>query len=83
LNEDSVLVSLANPPVHKPANDERRFPVPLADIEDWVLIDSAGVMEGGFTHVALAHAYKRDKGFVPHAMHKELAAFKDLDLSGI
>jgi hypothetical protein len=57
--------------------------VPLAAIEDWTLIDGAGAIDGGYTHVALARLYKREKGFMPHAMRKQLAAFRDLDLSQI
>ena len=83
LGADAAQVSLVNEPVNKPESQDPRFSVPFADIEDWTLVDGAGVIDGVYTHVALARLYKREKGFLPHAMRKELAAFRDLDLGQI
>jgi uncharacterized protein YegJ (DUF2314 family) len=83
LTEDAAQVSLANEPVHEREEQDLRFQVPLADIEDWTLCDAAGNYEGGYTHLALARIYKREKGFLPRAMRKQLAAFRDIDLNQI
>ena len=81
LSDEAAQVSLVNEPVHEPESKDLRFSVPLTDIEDWTLVDGGGAIDGGYTHVALARVYKREKGFVPHAMRKQLAEFRDLDLS--
>jgi uncharacterized protein YegJ (DUF2314 family) len=75
-----VQASLANDPVHSQENRDPRFAVAIEDIEDWILVDGNGVTEGGYTHLAMARLYKKEKGFVPRAMQKQLAAFKDLEL---
>jgi len=80
LTDETAQVSLANEPVHEHAEMDPRFSVPLADLEDWALVDRNGITEGGYTHLALARMYKRDQGFIPRAMRKQLAAFRDLDL---
>jgi uncharacterized protein YegJ (DUF2314 family) len=83
LTDAGAQVSLANEPVHEHEGKDLRFAVPLADIEDWMLFDAGGVVEGGYTHLALARMYKREKGFLPHAMRKQLAPFRDLDLNQV
>jgi uncharacterized protein YegJ (DUF2314 family) len=80
LDADVVQVSLANDPVHRQEQRDPRFSVALSDIEDWMLVDGKGVTEGGYTYLAMARMYKRQKGHVPRAMRNELAGFKDLDL---
>ena len=52
--------------------------IPVSEIEDWLLLDVNGRMEGGFTQIAMAKIYKRDRGYVPYAIRKGLPNFADL-----
>ena len=52
--------------------------IPVSEIEDWLLLDVSGRMEGGFTQIAMAKIYKRDRGYVPYAIRKGLPNFADL-----
>lgn len=81
VDDEAAHVSLANMPVHEPQVKDPRFRVPLAEIEDWMLVDHTDLVEGGYTHLALARIYKRERGYVPRAMKKDLARFQDLDLT--
>lgn len=76
---DEVVTSLASEPVGVAEQTPGRRRIAAGDIEDWLLIDDDETMEGGFTQVAMARIYKRDKGYVPYAIRKGLGQFKDLD----
>ncbi len=82
IDRGEVVTSLVTQPVGDvgapPANNERRR-IPKREIEDWVLIDESGRTEGGFTQIAMAKIYKRDKGYVPWAIRKSLSDFVDVD----
>jgi len=52
--------------------------IPASEIEDWLLLDDSGRMEGGFTQIAMARIFKRDRGYVPYAIRKGLPNFADL-----
>lgn len=80
IDSDEVVTSLASEPVGADADvGPERKRIRVADVEDWLLIDAGGRMEGGFTQIAMAKIYKRDKGYVPYAIRKGLPNFADLD----
>ena len=80
VDSDAVIVTLMSEPVGDSAEvKNERIRVPLAEVEDWLLIDDGGRMEGGFTQIAMAKIYKRAKGYVPYAIRKGLPNFADLD----
>lgn len=83
IEREDVIVSLANEPIDTPKNEDLRIRVALADIEDWVLLSSDGSTEGGYTMKAIAQIYKRDKGYLPRTLRKELAVFKDFRIEDI
>lgn len=77
---DDVVTTLMSEPVGSDADvNNERTRVPLGDVEDWLLIDSTGRMEGGFTQIAMAKIFNRDHGYVPYAIRKGLPNFADLD----
>jgi len=77
---DNVVTTLMSEPVGGDADvSNERTRVPLADVEDWLLVDGSGRMEGGFTQIAMAKVFKRDRGYVPYAIRKGLPNFADLD----
>lgn len=80
LEGDEIVTSLASQPVGADADTslERRR-IKKADVEDWLLIDADGRIEGGFTQIAMAKIYKRDEGYVPYAIRKSLTDMTDLD----
>ncbi len=79
IDRGEVVASLVSETVGEaPAGNERQR-VPQTDIEDWVLIDESGRTEGGFTQIAMAKIYKREKGYVPWSIRKSLSDFVDLD----
>lgn len=80
IDGDAVVVTLMSEPVGDEAEiKNERTHVPLAEVEDWLLVDDSGRMEGGFTQIAMAQIYKRAKGYVPYAIRKGLPNFADLD----
>lgn len=80
IDGDEVVTSLASEPVGTDADvGPERKRIRVAEIEDWLLLDADGRMEGGFTQIAMAKIYKRDKGYVPYAIRKGLPEFVDLD----
>jgi uncharacterized protein YegJ (DUF2314 family) len=81
LNGDEVIVSLASTPVGNLADAESRDSrnsVPVAEIEDWLLVDNAGKCEGGYTNLALAKIYRRLHGKVPKKYLRDLECFVDI-----
>lgn len=85
LDRQTALVSLANEPVDAPAEGRQdpRIRVEMSDLEDWMLVASDGTTEGGYTTKAMAQIYKREKGYLPAALKKQLAVFKDFRLQDI
>ncbi len=76
---DDVVTSLASQPVGQYDDKVERKRIPEKDIEDWILINDDESLEGGFTQIAMAKIYKRDKGYVPYAIKQGLSNFVDLD----
>jgi uncharacterized protein YegJ (DUF2314 family) len=75
-------VSIANSPVGEVAGGlPQRQRVPKSDIEDWMLQDAAGNIEGGYTMYAHARIYLRDNGKLPRRVRADLARFKDFSIS--
>lgn len=83
IEREDVVISLANDPIDTPKNEDLRIHIVLADIEDWVLLSGDGSTEGGYTMKAMAQIYKRDKGYLPRTLRKELTAFKDFRIEDI
>ena len=79
IDRGEVVTSLVTETVGESPLGNERHRVPKAEVEDWVLIDDSGRTEGGFTQIAMAKIYMRDKGYVPWAVRKSLADFTDLD----
>ena len=81
LHEGQVTVTLANDPVHKideSQHQDLREKVPLSEIQDWMLMDKHGNCEGGYTHLAMVNAYRKEHGKVPQKYLKDLKNFVDL-----
>jgi uncharacterized protein YegJ (DUF2314 family) len=74
----TVVTSLLSQPLGEIEALDARQPVPVAEIEDWMLVDTEGRIEGAYTQIAMARIYKRDKGFVPYAVRMSLRDFADL-----
>lgn len=85
IDRQAALVSLANQPVDAPAEGQRdpRIRVEVSDVEDWMLVAGDGTTEGGYTTKAMAQIYKREKGYLPAALKKQLKVFKDFQLRDI
>ncbi len=79
IDRGEVVTSLVSETVGESPLPNERHRVPKAEVEDWILIDDRGRTEGGFTQIAMAKIYKRDKGYVPWPIRKSLADFADLD----
>ena len=80
LTAATVIATLASAPVGDDAelkNERQR--IRITDVEDWLLIDDSGRMEGGFTQIAMAKIYRRDNGHVPYAIRKSLPDMADLN----
>ncbi|MFS1704880.1 DUF2314 domain-containing protein [Alteromonas sp. AMM-1] len=80
----SVIVTLVSEPVYTPNPIEHldiREKIPVSDIQDWMLIDKQGNCEGGYTHLAMVNAYKKQHGKVPKKYLKHLRNFVDLQES--
>lgn len=75
---EEIIVSLASEPLTAvdPALPARQR-VRLDDIEDWMLIDSQGKTQGGYTVLAMAQIYQRDYGSLPAAYVRDLQDFSD------
>lgn len=79
IDDGAVICTLASEPVGDVEVKTERTRVAKSDVEDWLLVDDQGTMEGGFTQIAMAKIYKRDKGYVPYSIRKSLNQFKDLN----
>ena len=80
IDNGEVVASIASEIVGDEAevkNERQR--VPVSEIEDWLLVDDGGRMEGGFTQIAMAKIYQRDKGYVPYAIRQTLPNMVDLN----
>ena len=80
---DLANVTLVSETVGDVGDIEPRMRIGVAEIEDWALADSQGAMEGGFSHYAMAKLYKREQGYLPYALRKQLARFKDFSVADI
>ena len=80
LKGQELTVSLANDPVENQGDLNPRQTVNLDDIEDWILVSANGDTEGGYSMGAMARIYKREAGWIPAALKKELSAFTDFDI---
>ena len=79
IDNGEVVTSLASEIVGDAVDVKpERQRIPVSEIEDWLLLDDSGRMEGGFTQIAMAKIYKRDRGYVPYAIRKGLPNFADL-----
>lgn len=79
IDGNDVVTSLVTETVGEaPVGNERRR-VSRNEVEDWVLVNESGRTEGGFTQIAMAKIYKREKGYVPWSIRKSLSDFADLD----
>ena len=80
ITDKYVVVSLINEPVYH--SDDRdsdpRDKVPMDEIQDWMLVDKHGVCEGGYTHLAMVHAYSKLHGKVPKKYLRDLKQFVDI-----
>ena len=80
IDNGHVVSTLASQPVGDDVelkNERQR--IRIEDVEDWMLMEDSGRMEGGFTQIAMAKIYKRDKGYVPYAIRKTLPDMADLN----
>lgn len=80
IDDGHVVATLASQPVGEDVelkNERQR--IRIEDVEDWLLIEDGGRMEGGFTQIAMAKIYQRDKGYVPYAIRKTLPDMVDLN----
>lgn len=57
----------------------RRRAIPLRRVVDWMLSDSQGNVQGGYSMQGVAEIYQRDHGALAAKDVKELAVFSDLD----
>jgi uncharacterized protein YegJ (DUF2314 family) len=82
--DGAVSVSLVNDPMYgldESKHSNPREKIPLSDIQDWMLIDKDGSCEGGYTHLAIVNAYKKQHGKVPKKYLKDLSNFVDIQES--
>ncbi len=78
ITNDSVIISLANEPIDSPnIKVNERMHINLSEIEDWLLVDSEGKTQGGYSMYAMALIYQRDYGKLPKRYAKDLANFVD------
>ena len=83
IDSGAVITSLATEPVGDIDVKIERTRIPVSEIEDWVLVDTDDRVEGGFTQIAMARIFQRDKGYVPYAIRKGLKNFADLNHPGL
>lgn len=79
INEDVILVSDINETVELLKEQNPRHKVPIDNIEDWMLTNTEGNCEGGYTHFALYEAYKKEYGKFPKKYLPLLDTFIDID----
>ena len=83
---DSIIVSMVNEPYDELRSDDSINPrdrVPIESLEDWILMDKDGTIEGGYTHLALVKTYIDQFGKFPKKYRQEFGAFVDIDWSEI
>ncbi len=78
LEGETASVSLANEPICDQQGADPRRTVALADLEDWMLVDGQGRVEGGFSRLAMLQIYKRRQGYVPRRLVRTLEDCVDL-----
>ena len=83
LADATATVTLVSDPVGDPGALDARLRIPEADLLDWILGSADGALEGGFSHLAMAKQYKREKGYLPYSLRKQLAKFTDFTLSDV
>jgi len=78
IRNECVVVSLESTPIDDiPEEMFERLEIALEDIEDWMLVDSKGKTQGGYTILAHAKIYQRDYGKVPKKYIRDLERFTD------
>jgi uncharacterized protein YegJ (DUF2314 family) len=79
---ECIVAGLVSTPVREIEGDEEsdlREHVAIADIEDWMLVDGAGRVEGGYTHLAMVQIYRRIYGTMPSKRQlRQLDTFVDI-----
>ncbi len=80
---NSALVSVPIEPGKPPSLADPRSEISLDELEDWMLVDSYGQTEGGYTLVAMARKYLRYKGYIPRGLRLQLAKFVDVDINAL
>ena len=77
IDGETATITLANEPVGTLEDENPRQQVHMSDMEDWMLVDGDGKAEGGYTHLAMARIFKREKGYLPRAIKQGLRDFTD------
>lgn len=76
--DQQIVVSLASTPVgDSPEALQARIAIAIDAIEDWMLVDSQGATQGGYTLLATLLIYQRDHGTVPRKYVQQIAGFVD------
>jgi uncharacterized protein YegJ (DUF2314 family) len=83
ISGSTLTVSLVSEPVGAVHMDSTRQALRLGEIEDWMLVDVDGRIEGGYTQLAMAKIYKRDKGYVPYSIRSGLSGFLAFDAKNL
>ncbi len=81
IEKGGVVVTLVNEPVGELVDAGQSSPrgrIPLTEIEDWMLVDTDGKCEGGYSHLALVQIYRRIHGKIPKSYLRDLEAFVDI-----
>ncbi len=73
----TFIVTPVSEPIADVDKNTGRQAISVRDIEDWSLIDTSGMLEGGYTIAATARIYRRDKGYIPYAIKVELKKLRD------
>ena len=74
-SEGSVIVRYLTPPVSHTGKLERVHEHPLADIEDWMVIDKHDRIHGGYTQRVMFEQARKQWGGLPPELEKQASRY--------
>jgi len=80
---NEIITSIASDPVGEiQEKDMGRLKISYNDVEDWMLINEKGEIQGGYTMLAMAKIYEREYGKLPRRYINDLSSFLDFKWEG-
>ena len=77
LEPTAFIVSVISDPLAELVLDGARQVVSVDELEDWMLTDSDGQIQGAFSEKAMAQIFERDHGYVPKVVQEHISWIVD------